>query len=332
MECKNKHFRVKKITNVGNLEEGDVLPTSDYVMFSNDDDVVQFEFVDPDSDNNKPTITKGIYKLGLDQYGSVVHKPLEITSDTLLKEYDFTASINKSVDRFFTKLDVYKKRNMFPKRAMLLHGPAGTGKSSSIIEAIKRYTKEDTAAIIWPTAALKSYHVHEFLSEVVYKDVKNLILVIEDIGGVEIELGHKMAADAELLGLLDNSLGTFQIPTKIIATTNFPGNLVEPLLRTGRFDEIFEVPAPNSDQRVKLLEFFAGEVDDSRLKLSEALVEIKKDKYKEFSVSDLKEIPLKAELDDMSMLDVLNALNKRKEAIKASFEKSRAKLGFDLDE
>jgi ATP-dependent 26S proteasome regulatory subunit len=184
----------------------------------------------------------------------------------------------------------------------------------------------ETVAIVWPTAMLRSNHVKEFLNNAMYKDVKKMIFIIEDVGGGEKQYqGGKMPVDSELLSLLDNSTNTFTIPTIMLATTNYPANLLEPLLRTGRFDDLIEIKAPNGDQRVALMKFFAGDL----LEVDAAiLVELLKSKYDKLSVSDLIEIPLKAELEDTTMSVALDNLMERKRLIEEDFAASRRSMVF----
>jgi SpoVK/Ycf46/Vps4 family AAA+-type ATPase len=321
-------FRVKKITDPSNFKLDDTIPVSDYLMTTEDNKVVQFEYVDPNARQDKKNeVTSGLYSLYVDkETHDIRHRPIIFNADKILKDYSYTEKIGSLVDKFFNKIHVYEKRDIFPKRAALLYGDPGLGKTSSIIDTVNKYMDGSTVAIVWPTATLRSSHVKEFFSESIFKDVKRLIFIIEDIGGGEKQyLGDKMPVDAELLSLLDNSNATFTIPTMILATTNYPSNLLEPILRTGRFDDLLEVPAPNSTQRSSLLKFFSEDL----LATNEGILdEIQKTKYDKLSVSDLKEISLKAELDDTTMMTALTSLMERKRLVEEDFAKMKKAMGI----
>jgi SpoVK/Ycf46/Vps4 family AAA+-type ATPase len=318
------HFKLKKVTSLEDLRAGNVeVPTSDYAI-TTDKEFIQFEFVDESTDDGKPILNKGVYELAEGQMGDIVLKELHVNPDKILKEYSVAETVKGLLHKVFDKLHVYEKRKSFPKRAALLYSAPGCGKTSSILEAITEYVEKDTAVIFWPTAKLRSYHVIDFLKEVEYRGASKLILVVEDVGGYEHNVGEKVPVDASLLAMLDNSTGAFKVPTMVLATTNYPGNLAEPLLRTGRFDDLVEVKGPNADQRVDLIKFFAEDLVSKEPGIEE---ELRKDKYKDFSVSDIKEIILKSELEDIPLKVVLEILHKRKEVLKANFE-NRSSLGF----
>jgi hypothetical protein len=73
------------------------------------------------------------------------------------------------------------------------------------------------------------------------------------------------------------------------------------------------------------MKFFAGDL----LEVDAAiLVELLKSKYDKLSVSDLIEIPLKAELEDTTMSVALDNLMERKRLIEEDFAASRRSMVF----
>jgi SpoVK/Ycf46/Vps4 family AAA+-type ATPase len=330
MATNKAHFKAIKVTDLYDVKEGDIIPTSD-LLLSSDTKAVQFELIDPNADSDSRVIIEpGTYTLYDAGYGEIKHKPMELNNDRVESKYASLEQIVNIANKFFSKLDIYNKRGMFPKRAALLWGPPGNGKTTSLLSAISKFKTQNTVTIFWPTAVLRAHHVKEFLNNVNFKNIERFIMVVEDIGGGErTYTGDKMPVDSELLAMLDNSTGTFTIPSMIFATTNYPGNLIEPLLRTGRFDDIIEVKAPTGEQRKELLEFFSGTEllnvhEDNRT----ALEEIAKSKYDSFSISDLKELPLKSELEDITLLQAINLVHNRIKNIKVDFQKEKESLGF----
>jgi len=329
MKESNSFFKVKKITDLNQFNEGQELPTSDLLLHNNER-IVQFEYIDEGSSDGRLKVEPGVFTMKMDKYDDIILSEVVFNKDKIVVEYASTEKIIGLADKLFTKLDIYKKRGYNPQRATLLWGAPGQGKTSSIIAAVNKYSEEKTFTLLWPTAVFKAYHVKEFLQKLNLDNIDKLILVIEDIGGGEAEFrGNKVPVDSELLAMLDKSTELFTVPTLILATTNYPANLMEPLLRTGRFDDIMEISGPDGGQRKTLLEFFCGsellDIADNK----EVLEEITKSKYEDFSVSDLKELPLKAELEDLSLHEALAALISRKELIKNEFANKKNKnVGF----
>ena len=325
-----KYFEVVKKTDLNSINVGDSIPTSDFTTINDKGEFVQFEYHDLEEDDGNPVFKPGIYALDADRYDGVVHKETKFTQNKMCMSYLFTDKIKHRVDNFFNKLDIYKKYDTFPKRGMLLYGFPGNSKTSSVIETVSKYAESDACVIIWPTAKLKAYAVKDYIKKAVYKDVTKLFLIAEDIGGAEYEGGGKMMVDSSLLSLLDNMEQTFTIPTYIIATTNYPENLLSSLTdRPQRFDDVIEATPPTSDQRAELLSFFAPDLIS---KEPDVLQEIKKSKYDGFSVSHIKDLPIRAELYDTTLREALYAMAVNRKKAKDNFQKAENQMGFKLDD
>lgn len=227
------------------------------------------------------------------------------------------------MDAFFKKLDVYKKYGIeVPKRSMLLYGVAGSGKTTATIKAIQKYViSGDTLILIWPTDKLDPYDVKEYVKTFNYEKngINKMILVAEDIGGVEVE-NVKMKSTSSLLSLLDNQEKTFKIPIYIIATTNFPeiflGNLTN---RPGRFSDKIEVGHPPAEFREQLFKFFAKEKADA-----ESVKLIKSDKCKKFTADHIKEAVIRADVYDKTIICCVNELLSEIEYYESAFQKRKS--------
>lgn len=211
---------------------------------------------------------------------------------------------------------------------MLLYGPGGTGKTSSIIKAVEKYeANKDTLILIWPTDKVDPYEVKEFVKSFNYEknNVKHMILIAEDIGGVEIDK-VTMKSTASLLSLLDNQEKTFRIPIYIIATTNFPeiflGNLTN---RPGRFSDKIEVGFPPPEFREQLFKFFAKERADE-----ESITIIKSNKCTKFTADHIKEIVIRSDIYDKSIPDCIKELLTEIEYYENAFQKKKS-MGLGLE-
>lgn len=320
------HFIVKKITDLSTSKVGDVLPESDYSAVTPDNKFVQLEYVKDDKGRNRE-VTPGIFTIFPTQAGMILEKT-NFIKDEILHEFVHTKDIETRIECFFSKLHIYKKYGIeVPKRNVLLYGPPGSGKSTALNKVANKYAADGkTLVVMYPTDKIDSYDVKTFIKSFVYKDIERLILIVEDIGGVEIDQ-VKMKSDSSLLSLLDNQEKTFKIPTLIIATTNFPeiflGNLTN---RPGRFDDKIEVGYPSGAQRKKLLAFFTSNTaDENAMKL------MGDKKTQEFSPAHIKEVVIRSEIYDKNQAEVIEEILNEIALYKKEFSK-RSSSGIGLSD
>lgn len=319
------HFIVKKITSLADLKLDEVLPESDYSAITPDNKFVQLEYV-TDEAKQKVDVTPGIFNVQISSTEGLVLRPTSFVNDKILEEFVHTKEIDDRIGCFFSRLDIYKKHGIeVPKRNVLLYGPPGSGKSTALIKIANKYASDGkTLVVIYPTDKIDSYEIKSFIRRFSYTGVEKMVLIVEDIGGVEIDQ-VKMRSDSSLLSLLDNQEKTFTLPTLIIATTNFPeiflGNIMN---RPGRFDDKIEVDYPNGEQRKKLLMFFTKDQASE-----EAQVLMTDAKTKKFSPAHIKEAIIRSELYDRPLHVIIDEMLKEIALYEKAFSKQRSMgLGF----
>lgn len=305
------------------MQIGEKLPESDFACVSGDQ-FVQLEYVEESTKSEPYKVKPGIWTIKKGG-GRLILQETEFSNDKLLDSFVHTKDISKRVDKFFERLHVYKDFGIeIPRRAMLLYGPAGTGKSSVITKISKQYAQQkDVAVIIWKTDVIDPYDVKEFVKTFQYKGVEKLILIAEDIGGVEVDQ-VRIKSESSLLSLLDNQEKAFTIPVMIIATTNYPENLLANLTnRPQRIDDKIEVGYPDGKQRRALFKFFAG-----KRRLKKFLYELIESKpYSKFTPSHIKEIFVRAAIYDISLRKAMNQVREDIERFDALFQ-NKIKLGI----
>lgn len=264
------HFKLKSKINLNSLEEGAVLQESDFSTVTPEGNFLQFEYVNEETKARTPyQVTPGIYSVVKTMQGFKL-EPTSFTNDKILEEFVNTQEIEVAVDTFFSNLHIYKEEGIeVPKRGCLLFGPAGSGKSTSISKSIRKYSSmPGTFVLVWHTSKFEADDIKDFIKSFEYNNVEKMILVAEDLGGMENDQ-TRMRSDSSLLALLDNQEKTFTIPTMIIATTNYAENFAENLTnRPGRFDDKIKVGYLDAQARQALLKFFTkDQATEEQLKL-----------------------------------------------------------------
>jgi hypothetical protein len=327
-EEKENFFKVSKVSTLNELKEGDVINKSDLAI-QVEDKLIQFEFVkEKDSKKKKTIIKPGTWSLVSTQMGLKLEE-VKIAKKRLLLDVANTSIIMNEAECFFSNLDVYRELERPLKRGVLLYSQPGLGKSATIGYFCEKARSEDpgTVVIIWPTAKIEAYQFEEFLSSESEYDssVTRVILVLEDIGGGEVECGRR-AVDSSLLNLLDGVTVTFSLPTFIIATTNHPDNLLKSLAdRPGRFDLMQELLPPNAQERIKLLEFI------SKRELSQEEKDAISAKDADtLSIAHLDEIVVRSRLHKKTMIQTLKEIIKHRAFMGRNFDHNERKMGLNI--
>ena len=323
-------FIISKITKFSEILNGDIkeLPESD-LCFQNEEGIAQFKYKASSDKKKKHSIKPGMYTLTSTNQG-VKPAETELYAQDLLKDILNTTKITTEANTFFERLDIYEKLKRPKKRGVLLYSDPGMGKSAAISDFCTTAVKEDagTVVFIWPTSKVDAEDVSHFLSvqsEFTKKSTR-LILVIEDIGGNEHE-GHggPRGVDSGMLNLLDGLEVTFKLPTFIMATTNYPQNLLKELAdRPRRFDLLIKLDPPSANERVKLAEFIAKRP----LTALEAGALMDK-QCDAFSIAHIEEMIIRSLLHDKTLMAVINEIVNHKKAFAKEFNDTKdSGIGF----
>jgi AAA+ superfamily predicted ATPase len=327
MSEKRGKFTPINVVKFSELLDGKIeLPESD-LCFQNNEGIVQFKYEDNGEEAPKYEIKPGAYSLVATNQGVKLNK-IDLRVRELLTSATNTTLITNEAKTFFSKLHVYEKLRRAKKRSILLYSDPGMGKSSSIIQFSSDAMKEEpgTVVINWPTSEVESGDVSRFLSSQseYTPECTRLILIIEDIGGNEREgYSGPRGIDSSMLNLLDGVDVTFRLPTFILATTNYPQNLLSALAdRPGRFDLMLELKAPKLDEKIKLMEFIAQRELDSEEKMA-----LNMKGAEQFSIAHLEEVIVRSLLHDKTIPQVIKELVEHKKRFSNAFEE-KGSVGF----
>lgn len=325
-------FQLIKKTLFTDLESGAIseMPESD-LCFQDATAVYQFRYIES-GDQEKIVIKPGVYTLTRTPKGVDVVKT-ELAVRNLLMSVANTQSIVNEANAFFSNLSIYDTLGEPKARKILLYSKPGMGKTTSMAMYCSQAIKEDegTVVLLWPTSGIESDDVLSFLTKysTYSPNCTRMIFVIEDIGGGEREGSfNSRAVDSALLDILDGIQVAFQLPTLIIATTNYPENLLAALAdRPGRFDLMLSLAPPSAEERVLLVEFIAKRtlLDDEKLVIMDK-------KLAEFSAAHLKEIVIRSMLHGKSLAQVAQELNDHKKKFLKDFGTDKnGGTGFAFD-
>jgi SpoVK/Ycf46/Vps4 family AAA+-type ATPase len=310
------HFKISAKSNLAELQVGAIIQESAYSALTPEGVFVQMDYVsDEDHSLRGYEVTPGVFSIKVvDNEYALINT--SYNKDKILADFTSTKEITDRIDKFFERIHIYKEHGIdVPKRAMLLYGPPGGGKSTGLAETATKYGNDGkTVVILWSTDKYEAASIKDFISTFKYTNVERVILIAEDVGGIEID-EVRMKSDSSLLALLDNQEKVFTLPIYIIATTNFPevfmGNLTN---RPGRFDDKIKVDYPNIEQRLKLLEFF-----NKKELTSEVIELVSSHKCMEFSAAHLREVVLRSAVYEKAMYNVIWEMVEEIELYKKAF-------------
>jgi len=316
------HFKIKSKINLDDAEVGQIIPESDFCTLTQNGAFVQLEYVEEEKGKRTVNIKPGIWAIA-SSLGGLVLKPTELTRDRILETFLSTKNITDRADKFFSRLHVYKEFGIeVPKRTILLYGPPGTGKTVAISQVCQKYSDMKNAAIVlWKTDKHDPYEVKQLFKFATYEGVERLILVAEDLGGVEVDQ-MRIKSEPALLSLLDNKEKALTIPTLILVTTNFPENFLANLMdRPERIDDKIEVGYPGPEHRKELFKFFARPGQE----VPGSVLDMLGDKRCEsFTPAHLKEIFVRAAIYDLSLQESVESMVKDVERYKNAFSKRKS--------
>jgi SpoVK/Ycf46/Vps4 family AAA+-type ATPase len=292
---------------------------------------VQLEFVEEEKQKRSLVVKPGVWAITSSSSGLTL-KTTELTQDKLLDSFLHTKEVTGKIDCFFDNLHVYKEFGIeVPTRKMLLFGPAGVGKSALINKVSRKYVEQNNVAIIiWRTDKHDPYDVKQMFKDFKYQGVDRLIVIAEDLGGVEVDQ-VRIKSESSLLSLLDNQEKAMTIPTFILITTNYPENFLANLMnRPQRIDDKIEIGYPPAEARLELFKFFARpgqEVSQDALQL------VASKKCSEFTPAHIKEVFLRSAIYSRPLEDTLGDMIKEIEHYKNAFSKRKPLgMGRQLDD
>ena len=190
---------------------------------------------------------------------------LDVSPDTSYAQIgglvDVIKEVREAVEYPLTKPEIFRRIGVEPPKGILLYGPPGTGKTL-IAKAVAHEAK---ATFIRMSG---SELVHKFIGEgaglvrelfMLARERAPAIVFIDEIdavGSTRTNDGTSGSAEVQrtLMQLLAEMDGfDTRGDVRIMAATNRADMLDPALLRPGRFDRLIEIPLPDKDARLEIL-------------------------------------------------------------------------------
>lgn len=215
------------------------MQTSMGLPYKTNDDGTSFSF---EHKADLAEFNPGQYRFFLDGLGKLHgHKIFTKAEGIFNIPNEIDSILSNELQTFIDKKHLYKKYNLAYKRAILLYGPPGCGKSSLLTTSIQKFIAN--GCYVTDLNSLDAYEwIHDSLTN------KPVIIVQEDIDSV-------LEKDEEdILNLLDS--GTALTNVFYLFTTNFIEKLPDRFVnRPGRVDLKIKVDYPSVSSKLAYLKY-----------------------------------------------------------------------------
>lgn len=243
------------------------------------------------------TMPAGQYTIEVSNQLGIHFKRTETNLDDLVSLPDSVSEeVIKEIENFWQKEDHFRKFGFLWKRGVLMWGPPGGGKTTTLQVISDRVIKRNGLSIYVndPDLAAKGLNLLRLV-----EPTRPLVVMLEDVDAI---IDHY--SESSLLALMD---GELQIDNVVfVATTNYPERLDKRFInRPSRFDIIKKIGMPNEQARRTYLT-----AKNTRLASKQFADELSTwvAKTKNFSVAHLKELIVSVEVFGVPLQHAIDRL------------------------
>ncbi len=169
------------------------------------------------------------------------------------------AKVREMIELPLRHPELFEKLGVDAPKGVLLHGPPGTGKTL-LAKAVASETSANFVSIGGPEIMSKFYGESEERLRDIFKEAAEnapSIIFIDEIDSIapkrdEVTAETERRVVAQLLALMDGLEGRGKVV--VIGATNRPNALDPAIRRPGRFDREIELPIPNKEGRLEILQ------------------------------------------------------------------------------
>lgn len=198
----------------------------------------------------------GIYDISKTMQGQIVFVPVRARMDEIIRFPETPIDdVIFEIETFWSREEDFVRHGMPFKRGLLLHGPPGSGKSTTLQFIARDVVNRGGIVILFGGVGI-------FMSG--YRVLRSrhpempVVVFMEDLDEI---LNENNAGQSSILNLLDGVESTHKVV--FLATTNYPERLQERITnRPSRFDRRFLIGHPNAQSRRMYLETIMLEGDE----------------------------------------------------------------------
>jgi SpoVK/Ycf46/Vps4 family AAA+-type ATPase len=260
------------------------------------------------------TLAPGQYEVQHSQSSGFFFQRKEATFDELMRLPDSASEeMIKNIQTFWTKEEHFRSFGFLWKRGILLWGPAGSGKTSTL-QLISQNIVEMGGISVYvthPSVCAQGLAIFRRI-----EPDRPCVVMLEDLDAMISNHGEH-----DVLALLD---GELQIDNVVfIATTNYPERLDKRIVnRPSRFDIVKLIGMPNRDAREMYLSKKNKRLVDHPQELAQWVKE-----SEGFSIAHLKELIVSVEVFEVTLNHAIKRLRKMMDHPPKSTDPDTSKIG-----
>jgi len=264
----------------------------------------------------------GQYVVKFSQSSGPYFSERDINLDNLLVLPDSNSQkVLSHIEDFWGNETVFREYGFLWKRGIMLWGPPGSGKTSTVQQLSKQIVDMGGITVYCVNPDLTAQGLDIFRR---IEPKRPVVVIFEDIDAIVQEYG-----ESHLLAMLD---GELQVDNVVfVATTNYPGRLDKRFInRPSRFDEIIKIGMPSAAAREYYLLAKNPRLRNNKFEICDGVSEIEQwvKETEGFSVAHLKELIISVECFNKSFKESVNRLKMMTEATPDSFERDGRTVGF----
>jgi len=263
----------------------------------------------------------GQYTIDASQERGIFFSKKDVNLDDLMILPDSASEeVIEGIETFWKKEDHFRKFGFLWKRGVMLWGPPGSGKTSTVQLISKMIVDRGglSAYIQNPELGARGLELMRRI-----EPDRPIVVILEDIDAIA-----QRYSEADLLALLD---GELQIDNVIfIATTNYPERLDKRLTnRPSRFDIVKKIGMPSTDARRVYIKATNKRLGGNE---NQAELEMWIKQTKQFSLAHIKELIISVEVFEVPLESAVERLRTMMDInLKSEDGYDKKSMGFGRD-
>lgn len=189
----------------------------------------------------KQLLPPGFYSINKSNSIGLYFQKIHVKTEGLIRFPQLNSDkVIEEIQKFWTLQDKFMENGLSYKRGILLWGPPGSGKSSTVQFLLNDVVARGGIALDF---VAPSYFKDGFMMIRTIQPDTPIVVLMEDLD--EIIRCHE---ESEILNILDGMVKLHKVV--FLATTNFPEKLGARIInRPSRFDKRFKIGHPNAESR-----------------------------------------------------------------------------------